>query len=174
MNAYEILEPLLRGGGPSALFPPLDGDGASVAVLGRDLMIVLEAPPEREDSAVFGLSMPLLSLQGADDDVRLAFLWRLAEASAPGALPPGYVLYADREDDSVSLGGQFSALGIGAGTLETLADEFQRWGQVLRAELAERLKALDSEARAGRPGRPDRFGEAAAPAAAPADAMLRV
>jgi hypothetical protein len=168
MNAYEIIEPLLRDGGPSALFPPLNGDGSSVALLGHDLMIVLDAPPEQEGSTTFGLSMPLLSLEGADDGVQKAFLWYLAEASAPGALPPGYVLYADREDDSVSLGGQFSAAGLEAGTLETLADEFQRYGQVLRAELVERLQMFDAGARADRPEEAEELGPL------PMEQMLRV
>jgi hypothetical protein len=167
-NADEIIDPILRDGGPSALFPPLDGDGTSVALLGHDLMIVLTAPTERADSTIFGMTMPLLTLQGAGDDVRLAFLWYLTQASAPGALPPGYVLYADSEDDSVSLGGQFSADGLEAGTLETLADEFQRYGQVLRAELVERLQTLDAGARTGG------TGAAEEPVTPPMEAMLRV
>jgi hypothetical protein len=168
MNAYEIIEPILRDGGPSALFPPLDDEGSSVALLGHDLMVVLTAPRDQEDSTVFGLSMPLLSLDGADDDVQQAFLWYLAEASAPGALPPGYVLYADREDDSVSLGGQFSAVGIEAGIIETLADEFQRYGQVLRAELVERLQNLDAGPRTQRPEEAEELGPL------PMEQMLRV
>jgi hypothetical protein len=66
----------------------------------------------------------------------------MAKAQTPSALPPGYFLYADWEDLSVSLGGQFLAEGLELGTLETIADEFYRVSQVLKAKFQELLTTL--------------------------------
>jgi hypothetical protein len=150
MNAYEILEPLLRQGGSAALFPPLDDEGLSLALVANDAPIELACEPDEPDSLFFSLSMPLLSLEGAGPGAQLAFFWHLAETSAPGALPPGYVVFGDWEALSVSLGGQFSAQGLELGLLETLTEEFYRFGRALRESLAERLEAFAAgEAPAG-------------------------
>jgi hypothetical protein len=145
MNAHEIIEALLaKDGGPSALFPPLDDEGRSVRAIGPDSMVVIWADPDESDSPLFSLEMPLLSLEGAEDSVQLEFLWFLSRESTPGILPPGHVLFATRDDMMVSLGGRFSALGLEAGTLETLVDEFQRVGQVLREILTDTLETFAS------------------------------
>jgi hypothetical protein len=146
MNAYGTIAALLKPGGPTALFPPLSEEGQSLAPFGHDAMVYLATDPASPDSHHFGLATPLLSLSGADEPTQLAFLWRLAQAQTPGALPPGYVLFADWEDLSVSLGGQFLADGLELGTLETVADEFYRLSQVLKAQFIELLKALTENA----------------------------
>jgi hypothetical protein len=147
MNAYKVIEPLLSAdGGRTSPFPPLDSEGRSVALISDntqiDLLADSTADPDERDSLFFSLSMPLLTLEGADPRTQLAFLWNLAEKSTPGYLPPGYLLFANNEDMLVFLGGQFSAQGLELGLLETLTDEFYRYGQVLRESLTDLLQTL--------------------------------
>jgi hypothetical protein len=144
MNAYEIISKLLAAGEErSRLFPPLDDDGRSIFVADSQTLIVLDAPPDAEDDLYFSLSSPLLSLQGADEDVQLTFLWHLAEASAPWALPPGHALFGDSENLSIHLGCRFPATGLELAALETHADSFYRLAQALTEELSERLVAFN-------------------------------
>ncbi|MDR2368499.1 MAG: hypothetical protein LBF58_10425 [Deltaproteobacteria bacterium] len=124
------------------MFPPLDGDGISVLSVASDALITLWAHPDEEESVFFNLSMPLLSLMGTSESVQAAFLWDLLKGMAPGALPPGYVVFQGDEDFSVYLGGQFSAAGLERATLENLTDEFYRLGQVLREDFTARLEGL--------------------------------
>jgi hypothetical protein len=110
----------------------------------KDAPIELVADPDDPESLFFSLSMPLLTLEGADESSQLAFLWHLTETSAAGALPPGYLFFGDWEEMSISLGAQFSAQGLELGTLENIVDEFYRYGQVLRESLVTRLEAIVS------------------------------
>ncbi|MDR2442227.1 MAG: hypothetical protein LBE31_01745 [Deltaproteobacteria bacterium] len=145
MNAHEIIGALLsKDSGKAALFSPLDENGLSVMITGHDSAITLIASPEETESLYFSLVAPLLTLEGANANAQFAFLWHLAAESAPGALPPGYVLFADSEDLSVYLGAQFSAQGLEIATLETLADEVFRYAQVVRENLIDVLQDLSS------------------------------
>ncbi|MDR2387929.1 MAG: hypothetical protein LBE80_10155 [Deltaproteobacteria bacterium] len=143
MNANEILTSILdKAEGKSSFFPPLDGDGISLSSVGSEALITLWADPDDTESLFFNLSMPLLSLSGASESIQASFLWELLKDLAPGALPPGYLIFNGDEDFSIYLGGQFSALGLELATLENLTDQFYRLGQVLREEFSGRLEAL--------------------------------
>ena len=168
MNAHEVISALLAPDRERPrLFPPLDDEGRSVFAADSRTLVVLDAPPEAEDDLHFSLTSPLLSLSWAGGDVQLAFLWELAEAAAPWALPPGHVLFGESDTLSVHLGARFPAAGLEMATLETLADSFYRLALVLREELSERLLALNGPEAAA----PEASPELPAP---PCGSLLRV
>jgi hypothetical protein len=121
----------------------LDAAGNAVAREGDDTVVYLfvDPGPAEGDDPLF-LYMPLLSLTGADEAAQLAFFWSLCERNAPGALPTGYRLCADEEEQAIYLAGQFSPAGMDAFGFDALARAFARFGRVCGTQLAEELQSL--------------------------------